>query len=81
MLYKELYYRHIHAKMQPEVDDRFDSFQNYVELFNLLLSLSSSEPEFELPVSWLWDILDEFIYQVGRHPDSALIFVAGSVLD
>jgi hypothetical protein len=67
MLYKELYFRHIFAKMQPTVDDKFDSFQNYVDLFNLLLGLNSTDPEFELPISWLWDILDEFIYQASPH--------------
>ncbi len=37
VLYKDLYFRHIYAKMQPTVDDRFDSFQNYIDLFNLIL--------------------------------------------
>lgn len=63
VLYKELYFRHIYARLTPTVDDKFDSFQNYVELFNLLLGLNSSDAEFELPTSWLWDIIDEFIYQ------------------
>jgi translation initiation factor 3 subunit L len=63
VLYKELYYRHIYAKMTPTVDDKFDSFQNYVDLFNLILSLDSNTPTFELPISWLWDLIDEFIYQ------------------
>jgi len=63
VLYKELYFRHIYAKMQPTVDDKFDSFQNYVDLFNLVLGLDSAEPAFELPSTWLWDIVDEFIYQ------------------
>ncbi len=63
VLYKELYYRHIYAKMTPTVDDKFDSFQNYVDLFNLLLALDSNNPAFELPTSWLWDLIDEFIYQ------------------
>ena len=49
--------------MQPTVDDKFDSFQNYVDLFNLVLGLDSAEPAFELPSTWLWDIVDEFIYQ------------------
>lgn len=49
--------------MQPTVDDRFDSFQNYIDLFNIILGLNSEKPELELPITWLWDILDEFIYQ------------------
>jgi translation initiation factor 3 subunit L len=34
-----------------------------VDIFNLLLSLDTAQPAFELPTSWLWDIVDEFIYQ------------------
>src|SRR4051812_45152491 len=37
--------------------------QNYVDLFNRLLAMDTAHPAFELPLSWLWDILDEFIYQ------------------
>ena len=59
ILYKDLYFRHIYAKMTPTVDDKFDSFQNYVDLFNMLLGLDSNDAEFEIPASWLWDIIDE----------------------
>lgn len=38
ILYKELYYRHIYAKLTPSFEDRFNSFQNYCELFNYILS-------------------------------------------
>lgn len=62
-LYKELYFRHIYARLTPTLDDKFDSFQNYVDLFNLLLGLDSADAAFELPTAWLWDCLDEFIYQ------------------
>lgn len=80
--------------LQPTIGQRFESYQNYVELFNLIIgihpiwlypyaiyliaknrsllsfscsmsSLGSSEPiDVELPNQWLWDIVDEFIYQV-----------------
>jgi translation initiation factor 3 subunit L len=63
-LYKELYFRHIYAKHKPTIDHRFDSFSNYCNLFNLILH--TEEPiDLELPNKWLWDIIDEFIYQVG----------------
>ncbi|KAI9007769.1 RNA polymerase I-associated factor PAF67-domain-containing protein [Hyaloraphidium curvatum] len=62
ILYRELYYRHIYAKMQPSIDERFASYYNYCDLFNYILN--SDEPvELELPNEWLWDIIDEFIYQ------------------
>jgi len=63
VVYKEMYFRHMYSKLSPTVDDRFDSFQNYIDLFNIILGLSSSAPDLELPMTWLWDIIDEFIYQ------------------
>lgn len=62
VFYKELYFRHIYAKSQPTIDQRFDSYYNYCALFNLLLSAEEPVP-LELPNQWLWDIIDEFIYQ------------------
>lgn len=37
-LYRELYYRHVYSRLQPNVDDRFHSYENSCELFNFLLS-------------------------------------------
>lgn len=37
-LYRELYFRHVYAKLQPTIDDRFQSYENICELFNYLLS-------------------------------------------
>ena len=62
LLYKELYYRHIYSKLQPTLEQRMESWNNYCDIFNLLLSVD--EPiALELPNQWLWDIIDEFIYQ------------------
>jgi translation initiation factor 3 subunit L len=47
-LYRELYFRHVYAKLEPNVDDRFQSYENICELFNLLLSRSWSFPLFFL---------------------------------
>ncbi|KAF5392196.1 hypothetical protein D9757_001522 [Collybiopsis confluens] len=71
VLYRDLYYRHVYSRLQPNIDDRFHSYENSCELFNYLLnSPSSSEDDSEpapvdlvLPEQWLWDIIDEFIYQ------------------
>lgn len=62
-LYKEVYYRHIFSKLVPTINDRFESFQNYISLFNFFLQLDPSEPKIDLPIVWLWDIIDEFTYQ------------------
>ena len=62
LLYKELYYRHVYAKLQPTLEQRFESWANYCDIFNLLLE--GDEPlALDLPNQWLWDLIDEFIYQ------------------
>lgn len=64
ILYKELYYRYLYGKIQrgPSVEHRWNSYQNYQSLFSHLLN--SAEPvRLNLPNQWLWDIIDEFVYQ------------------
>lgn len=63
ILYKELYFRHVYSKLQPTLDDRIASYNNYCDLFNYMLNASDEPCELELPSQWLWDIIDEFIYQ------------------
>lgn len=70
-LYKELYYRHIYDKLNPTLEQRFESYENYYALFNDIVHGVEEVPgsdervpiELELPNRWLWDIIDEFIYQ------------------
>ena len=63
ILYKELYYRHIYAKMPgPSLDQRFGSFYNYCDLFNYILN-ADAPVQLELPDQWLWELIDEFVYQ------------------
>lgn len=64
ILYKELYYRHLYAKLSHLVtlDHRIDSFENYCNLFAYITN-TSAPVQLELPNQWLWDIIDEFIYQ------------------
>lgn len=64
ILYKELYYRHVYARISggPSLSQRFDSYFNYCDLFNYILNADGPVP-LELPDQWLWDIVDEFIYQ------------------
>lgn len=40
ILYRELYYRHIYARVQggPTIPQRFESYYNYCNLFNYILS-------------------------------------------
>nr|CDJ97790.1 RNA polymerase I-associated factor PAF67 domain containing protein [Haemonchus contortus] len=64
ILYKELYYRQVYARNQrgPSLSHRFESFMNYQDLFSEILS-SKDPVSLSLPNVWLWDIIDEFVYQ------------------
>lgn len=59
-LYKELYYRHIHVRLSPTMEQRSGSFRQYSILFQLLLDVPN---DFILPNQWIWDIFDEYLYQ------------------
>ncbi len=61
LLYKELYYRHLFSKMSPTPEQRMDGWNNYYDLFSLFMADETFE--YEIPASWLWDMVDEFIYQ------------------
>nr|A8PHP4.1 RecName: Full=Eukaryotic translation initiation factor 3 subunit L; Short=eIF3l [Brugia malayi] len=65
ILYKELYFRHVYTRMQrgPSLAHRFDSYQNYQELFCEVLTPEKQPLSLQLPNVWLWDIIDEFVYQ------------------
>ncbi|GMM34818.1 hypothetical protein DASC09_021430 [Saccharomycopsis crataegensis] len=66
VLYSEVYYRHIYAKLGPTLEHRTNSYNNYCNLFNLILNHEGGPVTFELPAKWLWDIVDEFIYQFNQ---------------
>ncbi|KDN52505.1 hypothetical protein K437DRAFT_254088 [Tilletiaria anomala UBC 951] len=61
-LYRELWFRHVYSRLSPAGEDRFNSYDNYCDLFNFVLNSEGPVP-LELPAQWLWDIIDEFIYQ------------------
>ncbi|CAH8299785.1 unnamed protein product, partial [Schistosoma turkestanicum] len=44
------------------VEDRIQSYLNYVSLFNALL-VAERPVNLVLPNQWLWEIIDEFLYQ------------------
>lgn len=66
-LYKELYYRHIHARIQggPQFEQRVASFYNYCEFFNIIFL--QKPQDLELPDIWLWELVDEFVYQFQNY--------------
>lgn len=60
MLYKELYFRHVYATGKPTLEQRRESWENYRDLFSVILN---SNLNMQLPNGWLWDMIDEFVYQ------------------
>lgn len=60
MLYKEMRFRHLYASTRPSLHQRIESWENYRELFGIILS---SNLNMMLPNGWLWDMIDEFCYQ------------------
>eukprot|EP01097_Dermamoeba_algensis_P006066 TRINITY_DN3824_c0_g1_i1.p1 TRINITY_DN3824_c0_g1~~TRINITY_DN3824_c0_g1_i1.p1 ORF type:complete len:571 (-),score=87.04 TRINITY_DN3824_c0_g1_i1:137-1804(-) len=63
LLYKELFFRHVYSRRNVlTVEHRIESWNNYCQLFNYILNADIQTPV-ELPNQWIWDIVDEFIYQ------------------
>jgi translation initiation factor 3 subunit L len=58
LLYSELFYRWAHSKTLVTVAQREAAFLNYLELFMYLKGL-----QFSFPAQWLWDMIDEFLFQ------------------
>eukprot|EP01132_Coremiostelium_polycephalum_P004251 gene4251-5320_t len=74
LLYKEIYYRYYYALIsQPNISVCVESWQNYAQIFNTLLNAATpNEVEIDLPNAWLWDIVDEFVYQYHTFAKSRL---------
>ena len=62
LLYQELCYRHLYARVTTNFNQeiRVKSWENYLEIFRIM---ALDKEEINLPVLWIYDILDEFIYQ------------------
>mmetsp|Transcript_1553 Transcript_1553/g.6831 ORF Transcript_1553/g.6831 Transcript_1553/m.6831 type:complete len:536 (+) Transcript_1553:206-1813(+) len=60
LLYKEMYFRHVYGKTTPTLDQRKESWENYCNLFGVILH---GNVNMQLPNLWLWEMIDEFIYQ------------------
>lgn len=67
LLYKELYYRHLFFKLQNthvDIETRCEAWNNYMELFKVLIPEDDRDlRKSELPCKWVWEIMDESIYQ------------------
>ncbi|CAK4079407.1 unnamed protein product [Aphanomyces euteiches] len=61
LLYTQIYYRHMFSKLQPTMEFKQASWDNYVAIFDGLLD-GSLELD-AMPSQWLFDIVGEFVYQ------------------
>jgi len=57
---QEMYFRHLYARVTPDLRARVASWNNYRDLFGVIISHTTT---MQLPSVWLWDMIDEFIYQ------------------
>ncbi|KAK8939357.1 hypothetical protein KSP40_PGU016234 [Platanthera guangdongensis] len=60
LLYRELWFRHVYARLSPTGQQRVESWDNYCSLFGVVLH---GVVNMQLPNQWLWDMVDEFVYQ------------------
>lgn len=60
LLYREMWFRHLYARLTPTLKQRIDSWDNYISLFQVVLH---GVVNMQLPNQWLWDMVDEFVYQ------------------
>ena len=60
LLYKEMYFRHVYGKATPTLEQRRESWDNYANLFSVI---THGNVNMQLPNLWLWEMIDEFIYQ------------------
>ena len=62
-LYEELYFRHVYSRSaSPSIEERVESWKAYCRLFDCVLKRTAPSG-LVLPNVWLWDMVDEFIYQ------------------
>mmetsp|Transcript_16343 Transcript_16343/g.26627 ORF Transcript_16343/g.26627 Transcript_16343/m.26627 type:complete len:520 (+) Transcript_16343:179-1738(+) len=62
LCYTELYYRHIFVNGEPLIHHRFESWNNYRQLFDMFLDNTTTRALI-LPSEWVNDMVDEFLYQ------------------
>lgn len=61
-LYTELYYRHLFQIGQHNLHDMVDSWRNWCAFFQYILDNPHSQ-DYRLPLEWLYDIINEYVYQ------------------
>lgn len=61
LLYKQIYFRHLFSRLQPGMDMKVASWATYVAIFDGVLDATLDLET--LPSQWVFDIVNEFVYQ------------------
>lgn len=61
LFYREMTMRHLFMKLKPQTNHFIDSWTNYTKLFSFILN--SKEETILLTSQWIYDIIQEFVYQ------------------
>ncbi|CEG39654.1 eukaryotic translation initiation factor 3 subunit e-interacting [Plasmopara halstedii] len=61
ILYKQIYFRHLFSRLQPGMDMKVASWETYVAIFDGVLDGTLDLNV--LPSQWVFDIVNEFVYQ------------------
>jgi translation initiation factor 3 subunit L len=65
LLYQTLWFKHLFSKLPVSLEARTDAWQNSVAFFDYLLEVKDArDVEAELPLAWVWYIVDAFVNQV-----------------
>eukprot|EP00297_Palpitomonas_bilix_P009204 CAMPEP_0113899942 /NCGR_PEP_ID=MMETSP0780_2-20120614/20367_1 /TAXON_ID=652834 /ORGANISM="Palpitomonas bilix" /LENGTH=522 /DNA_ID=CAMNT_0000892277 /DNA_START=93 /DNA_END=1661 /DNA_ORIENTATION=- /assembly_acc=CAM_ASM_000599 len=63
LFYNEMYFRHLFTlEKHHDLKARFEAWNNYCDLFQMLLSAESGF-NLILPPEWIWDMIDGFVTQ------------------
>ena len=69
LLYQMLFARHLFTDRNVSANVRIKSWETFSELFQVLME---PNPAVDLPNGWLWDILDEYMFQLQTHHNRRL---------
>jgi translation initiation factor 3 subunit L len=65
LLYQTLWFKHLFSKLPVSLEARTDAWLNSVAFFDYLLEVKDArDVEAELPLAWVWYIVDAFVNQV-----------------
>ena len=66
VLYRDLYFRHVHTVLDPRGDLRISHRFASWEAFNALFELAARDPNFAVPSEWIYETVGQFVHQFQR---------------